>query len=369
MSRWAVALALSLFVVGCASSGAPAGSAKPAPAPASGAPSASAPAAPAASGGGAAAAVPPAIVVPPTQVRASFSVISGGIGAYWVAADAGLWKQHGLDVDLTFISGTPPGMAALIAGETQFAVASGDAVLRVQAQNPDVVSLVTTGVGATHRLMAVREVQRLEDLRGKRIGVAAIGDGAYAITSKALLKLGYSPQTDFTWIGTGGGSTAAMIAGLAAGAFDASPLTAPNDIVAGRQGAHSILDVADLNLPTAGLATNAMRRTLEQQRPVVEAFVAGVIDGVRLFKDDPAYGKAVLSRRTEMSDTEAIDWAWATYSGQQRPVRLYLDHAEMRSVLDDLIPEYPELAQVQLDKVLDNSVLQELEAKGYFSSR
>jgi ABC-type nitrate/sulfonate/bicarbonate transport system substrate-binding protein len=367
MTRWALALVLSLLVVGCAGSAGPATSAKPAPAPPSGPPAASTPAA--APAGSPAAAAPPAIVVPPTSVRASFSVISGGIGAYWVAAEAGLWKQHGLDVDLTFISGTPPGMAALISGETQFAVASGDAVLRVQAQNPDVVSLVTTGVGATHRLMAVREVQRLEDLRGKRIGVAAIGDGAYAITGKALLKLGYSPQTDFTWIGTGGGSTAAMIAGLAAGAFDASPLTAPNDIVAGRQGAHSVLDVADLNLPTAGLATNTMRRTLEQQRPVVEAFVAGVIDGVRLFKDDPAFGKAVLARRTEMSDTEAIDWAWATYSGQQRPVRIYLDHAEMRSVLDDLIPEYPELAQVQLDKVLDNSVLQELEAKGYFSAR
>jgi ABC-type nitrate/sulfonate/bicarbonate transport system substrate-binding protein len=200
-------------------------------------------------------------------------------------------------------------------------------------------------------------------------GVAAIGDGAYAITSKALLKLGYNPISDFTWIGTGGGSTAAMIAGLAAGAFDASPLTPPNDIVAGRQGAHSILDTADLNLPAAGLATNTMRRTLEQQHPVVEAFVAGVIDGVRLFKEDPALGKAVLARRTDMSDTEAIDWAWQVYSGQQRPIRLYLDHAEMRSLVEDLAVEYPELQQVQLERVLDNSVLQDLEAKGYFSTR
>jgi ABC-type nitrate/sulfonate/bicarbonate transport system substrate-binding protein len=369
MSRWAVALALSLFVVGCASSGAPAGSAKPAPAPASGAPSASAPAAPAASGGGAAAAVPPAIVVPPTQVRASFSVISGGIGAYWVAADAGLWKQHGLDVDLTFISGTPPGMAALIAGETQFAVASGDAVLRVQSQNPDVVSLVTTGVGNTHRLMATPGIRRLEDLRGRAIGVSAIGDGAYAIATKALLKLGYSPTSEFTWIATGGGSTAAMIAGLAAGAFDATPLTAPNDMVAERQGAHSVLDTADMNLPAAGLATNAMRRTLEQQRPVVEAFVAGVIDGVRVFREDPTLGKEILTKRMGMDDPEAIHWAWETYSGQRRAPKLYLDHAEMRAVLDDLVGEYPELQAVQLERVLDNSVLQELEAKGYFSSR
>jgi ABC-type nitrate/sulfonate/bicarbonate transport system substrate-binding protein len=309
------------------------------------------------------------VVVPPAQVRASYSVVTGAIGAYWVAAEAGLWQQHGLDVELVLVSGTPASMAALLAGETQFAVAAGDAVLRIQAQNPDVVSLVTTTTGHTHRLMAVPDIRRVEDLRGRRIGVIQIGDGAYAIMGKALLKLGLNPNTDVVWVGTGGGNTGAMIAGLFAGAFDATPLTAPNDIVAMRQGAHPLIDVAELNLPAAGLATNTMRRTLEQQRPVVDAFVAGVVDGVRLFKEDPAYGKEVLARRMGMSDAEAIDWAWELYSGQRRPVRLYLDHAEMRAVLEDLVGEYPELQGVPLERVLDNSVLRDLETRGYFSMR
>src|SRR5687768_13005281 len=231
MRRWAAGLLVGLLVlVGCGGGTGPAGGGPPGGGGGA-----------AGAGGSAARAGAPAIVVPPTKVRASYSVVSGGIGAYWVAADAGLWQQHGLDVEFTLIAGTPPGMAALIAGETQFAVASGDAVLRVQSQNPDVVSLITTGVGNTHRLMATPGIRRLEDLRGRAIGVSAIGDGACAIATKALLKLGYNPTSDFTWIATGGGSTAAMIAGLAAGAFDATPLTAPNDMVAERQGAHSVL--------------------------------------------------------------------------------------------------------------------------------
>ncbi len=364
MGRWVAALLLSVLLAGCASGG-PNSGAPPAPAAAGGGPAGEA----GASGADAATPAAPAVVVPPTRVRASYSVVSGGIGAYWVAADAGLWQRHGLDVDFTLISGTPPSMAALIAGETQFAVAAGDAVLRVQAQNPDVVSVVTTSTGSTHRLMVVPEIQRLEDLRGRRIGVIAIGDGAYAITSKALLKLGLNPSTDVVWVGTGGGNTSAMIAGLVAGTFDATPLTPPNDIIASRQGAHALINVADLNLPAAGLAANTMRRTLEQQRPVVEAFVAGVIDGVRLFKEDAAFGKEVLARRTGLTDAEAIDWAYEVYSGQQRAPRLYLDHAEVRALLEDLVVEYPELQQVQLERVLDNSVLQDLEARGYFSAR
>ena len=38
-----------------------------------------------------------------------------------------------------------------------------------------------------------------------------------------------------------------------------------------------------------------MRRTIEQRRAVVEAFAAGVIDGVRRFKADPALAKEVLA--------------------------------------------------------------------------
>lgn len=365
MRRCSHGLALLLlvsFLVGCASNAAPSSSGQPAAA----APRA-APPTESTAGGGSSTTSAPEIVVPPTQVRASYSVVSGGITLYWIAADTGLWKRHGLDVDFVSIAGTPPSMAALISGETQFAVASGDAVLRVQAQNPDVVSVLTTTTGNTHRLMAGPHIQKVEDLRGGRLGTAAIGDGAYAITSKALLKLGINPQSDVTWVATGGGNTAAMIAGLVAGAFDATPLTAPNDLIAARHGAHSVLDVADLNLPAAGLAINVQRRTLEQQRAVVEAFLAGVIDAVRLAQEDPELGKSILSQRMGLNDPEAIDWAYRTYGGQQKPIPLYLNHAEVRAVIEDLAPEYPELRQVDVDRVLDNSVLRDLEAKGYFT--
>src|SRR5215211_6169860 len=48
-----------------------------------------------------------AFQVPPTKLRAAFSVLTGGVAPLWLALDEGLWQQHGLDVDLTLISGTP----------------------------------------------------------------------------------------------------------------------------------------------------------------------------------------------------------------------------------------------------------------------
>ena len=56
-------------------------------------------------------------------------------------------------------------------------------------------------------------------------------------------------------------------------------------------------------------------------------------------------------------------------SGRLRPPKLYLDHAEVRALIEDLSVEFPELNQVPVERVMDNSVLRELEEKGYFSMR
>src|SRR5689334_21047686 len=255
---------LTLVLSGCARAGAVPPNAAPARAPEAAAPgspaapsAATAPGAPVgaagsagagamspaveaggAAGGGTVPGAPVAVVVPPTSVRASYSIMSGSLGPYWLAEAAGLWKQHGLDVELSLISGAPTSMAALMAGETRFAIAAGDSVLGVQAQNPDVVTILNTSVGGTHQLMVVPDVQRPEDLRGRRVGVNSIGDGSYTLLSKAFRHLGLDPTRDVVWTAMGGGNAASYVMGLSVGSIDAAPLTPPNDLLAERQGAH-----------------------------------------------------------------------------------------------------------------------------------
>jgi NitT/TauT family transport system substrate-binding protein len=309
------------------------------------------------------------VVAPATTVRASFSIMSGAVGPYWVAQEAGLWRQHGLDVDLTLISGAPTSMAALMAGDTAFAIAAGDAVLAVQAQNPDVVAILNTSVGSTHRLMVAPDIRQPADLRGRRVGVNSIGDGSYTLLSKAFPRIGIDPTHDVIWTAVGGGNAGSYVAGLAAGSLDAAPLTPPNDLAAERQGAHALLALADLDLPTAGLPAFTMRHTIEQRRPVVEAFVAGVVDGVRRFKADPAFAREVLAQRTGSNDPELLDWTYQVYSGRNSTDRPFIDGAKLQTVLDDLAAANPELRRIQLDRTFDNSLLEDLERKGYFAAR
>ncbi|HLH21594.1 MAG TPA: ABC transporter substrate-binding protein [Chloroflexota bacterium] len=308
-----------------------------------------------------------AVVAPATAVRASFSIMSGALGPFWVAQEAGLWQQHGLDVDLSLISGAPTSMAALMAGDTRFAIAAGDSVLGVQAQNPDVVAILNTSVGSTHQLMVVPDIHTPADLRGRRVGVNSIGDGSYTLLSKAFRHLGLDPTHDVIWTAMGGGNAASYVTGLAVGSLDAAPLTPPNDLLAERQGAHSLLALADLDLATAGLPAFTMRHTIQEQRPVVEAFAAGVVDGVRRFKADPAFAREVLAQKTGTTDPEVLDWTYQVYSGRNSTDRPFIDAARLQTVVDDLAVAQPELRQIQLDKTFDNSILDDLERQGYFA--
>ena len=87
-----------------------------------------------------------------------------------------------------------------------------------------------------------------------------------------------------------------------------------------------------------------------------------------LLERDPQLAKQVLGRRTGISDPEAIDAAYAAYRGGNFTDQPFIDFARMQASLTDLAAENPEVQKVQLERAYDNSVLQALEAQGYFAS-
>ena len=110
-----------------------------------------------------------------------------------------------------------------------------------------------------------------------------------------------------------------------------------------------------------------MRRTIAQRRPVVEAFAAGVVDGVRRFKADPVFAREVLAQRTGSDDPELLDWTYQVYSGRNSTDRPFIDGTKLQGVVEDLAVAQPELRQVEAERTFDNSVLDDLERKGYFT--
>ena len=74
------------------------------------------------------------------QERLNFAYISPNAGSssvLWVAKEAGIFRKHGLDVNVIYIEGTPKALMSLFAGELQVVAGTGPAVASARVRGAD----------------------------------------------------------------------------------------------------------------------------------------------------------------------------------------------------------------------------------------
>src|SRR5436309_3242007 len=87
----------------------------------------------------------------------------------WVAKEKALFAKHGLDVELSYIAAGPKLLGALLSGELQFGVLGHQGV-DAAAAGAEIVYVASGLDHLVFYLFANPVIQRVEDLRGKRVG-------------------------------------------------------------------------------------------------------------------------------------------------------------------------------------------------------
>src|SRR5438874_1909346 len=125
-------------------------SAEPPPSTAPGSASAAAPAAStapsAASAPNVSAPASPAAPTPAAVEKLNFAYVapSEWMTIPWIAKESGIFAKHGFDVSLQLVGGTPRLVQSLIAGDFDYAIVGGTAVLQARLQNADTVILASS---------------------------------------------------------------------------------------------------------------------------------------------------------------------------------------------------------------------------------
>ena len=94
------------------------------------------------------------------KIQVGYSAISGSMLTPWVALETGLFKKNGLDVELVYIAGGTTAAAALLGGDVQVILATGDVVVRGRLQGADLVSFADATSTLVFSLMARPEIGR-----------------------------------------------------------------------------------------------------------------------------------------------------------------------------------------------------------------
>ena len=159
-------------------------------------------------------------------VRVGYPSLATGFAASWVTADKGIWKKHGLDVELIFLRGGSRTVSALIGGSVDFILGSdlGITTAIIQGASLTRVGVTTNTLG--YSIVVQPGIKTVRDLKGKIIGITPGRDAAYARVVKLLRDNGMDAAKDVTFLSVGDGGPAARVAALSSGVIHATDVHA-----------------------------------------------------------------------------------------------------------------------------------------------
>ena len=198
-------------------------------------------AAPTAAATAAAASATAANTAPGETISIGYSAWPGWF-PWAVTAEAGIFEQVGLDVEMVYFEGYLDSINAFAAGPLDGNTQTlNDTIASVAAGSDQVIVLVNDNSTGNDQIIASAEIQSIEDLAGKSIGVE-VGVVDHFLLAQGLQSVGLTLEdVEIVPLETG-----AAAAAFAAGQLDAVGVFAPFTTQALlREGAHTLFSSAD----------------------------------------------------------------------------------------------------------------------------
>ena len=353
--RWIAGLVLAVawLLAACAPT-APAGEVVPPAAPV-GQPTAQSEASTSAS-------APAAVPARREHLRVAYVSVSGSYLPLYVAHDTGLFEQQGLDVELAFMNGVQA-VQALLAREVDVSLTDGAATVRAALGGGDTVILGASPNTFPMKLIANPAVQGPEDLRGRRIGVGAVGTSTDFIARYWLRSQGLVPGADVSLLSVG--LSPQSFEAMVAGGTDAGVLTDPITTLALKRGFRELVDFGALGVEYPLISFATLRSTRREQPTALRAFVAGFVAGTARVEKQREEALDILARYTRQDEREALNATYDFYVPRFFPRAPYVTPAGITTIIEAIRDTEPRATEVNPEELYDNQFVRELDESGF----
>ena len=286
--------------------------------------------------------------------------ISGFQAPLYLGERAGLFKKNQLEAQLIYMPGGSLIVQTLLSNEVGVASLAPPSAVAAWVKGAE-LSLVAGGIErALNVLMVNPKIKRIEDLKGKRVAISRFGSLSDVSLRDALAfhKLRANQDVIVAQIGGLGERMVALTSGVVDGAI----LNVDQVFQAERLGFQILIDLRKLPLTYSTQGIVVSNHFLRSQRSVVKRFLRVYVEGIKIFKTDKEYSMETLGRYIKTSDREILSKTYDVYRDAWESVPL-VRREGIKQALDS-IPE-AKGAKVNLDNLIDNSLIQEFEKEGF----
>jgi NitT/TauT family transport system substrate-binding protein len=255
---------------------------------------------------------------------------------------------------------------ALIGGSVQFAQGvSSRTVPSAVLGGADAILVANFVEKLLFTMHGAPEINSMQDLKGKVVGVSGIGGSTDFAARLALREAGLVPDKDVAIRGVGG--VAETVAAMKAKVVHAGTLSPPSSFVAQKAGFKILFDMSTLGVDYVSSGLGVKKTTIISNREQVKQFLMGMIEGAKILRTDEESSLRALAKHTRIADREVLRQSY-TY---MKPYFLKAPYPSFRSIkdtLDILAKEMPKAKDANPRDFFDNSILKEIEASGYIEA-
>ena len=213
-----------------------------------------------------------------------------------VAEVKGYFRDQGLENQTIVIPGSTA-IAALVSGNVEYSGAGGTG-MRAALRGAPIKAVMFQTEKVTWYLLAAPDVQKISDLKGKRVAVGTIGDTQDALITLLVEREGVSGR-DISRVAMPSRNTTNTILSLKSGAFSAAVVNADESLLGEKEGLRTLAFIGDLfPYPFQGfVATDKM---IAERPNDIKRWLRPMAQALMFIRDRPEEAADIAIKRIPM---------------------------------------------------------------------
>ena len=292
------------------------------------------------------------------SLRAVYNAISGVMSPIWVAADAGLFTKHGVNVDLKYLAATSAVQAMLGGGEEVGFV--GNQGIDAKIEGADLIYIASGLPTFVFQAYARPEIKSLADLKGKVFAVTQPAASTDYASRMVLRKNGLEPDKDVRILYAQ--DTTNVLNSVTVGNAAAGILGAPMSLKAKAAGLKMLVNIAELKIPFLFTGMLSSPKVMREKNEALTRYLRAYIEAMALIRRDKEAMIKATGRFLKINDRDVLESVYDEYKNVF-PVTPLITAAEIQAVLD--VSKSPKAKSFKAEDFFDNSIVQKIQSSGF----
>jgi len=292
-----------------------------------------------------------------------YSGVGSGEEVHHLAKQYGLFKKHGLDVEVVYIPGGSTVVQAMVSGEVQFGRGSPSEVVSANLAGFPLKMIAALINKFVYTFVTPTSITKPADLKGKNVAISRFGSGSDFITRMALKSWGLEAGKDVTILQVG--NSPDRLAAIASGKVHGSILSLSQTPRAKKMGLRVLADLSQIDADYPQGVTYVTASLIEKRPDLIRSFMKAYVEAIAMFKTNRPAAYGIIEKHTGLKDRAEIEEYHGVLTKNFLLSYPLPTVAGMKTVLDDLGARNPKVRELKPEDLIETRFLRELKDSGF----